>query len=424
MGDPAPTLVDRLLGGRLWRDLDFVLLWAGQTVSELGSQITLLALPAAAILMLHASPFQVGLLGALEFLAFPTLGLVAGVYADRVKRRWIMIVCDLGRMLALGSIPAAYALGWLSMPLLYVVALVTGVFTVFFEIAYQSYLPALIPRPRLVEGNSKLEVSRSVAQVAGPAIAGLLLQIVAAARAIAVDAAPFGVPVLSLWAIRRPEPAPAPGTASGRSGFWLEMREGIRVVLGNPTLWKISGSTATSNLGSNILFAVYLIFVFRYLHLSPAVVGLIFAAGSVGGLFGAVSAGALARRFGLGPALLLGMGGGLTFLLVPLAQLGLSLPLLLISFLVTSFGGTVYNVNQVSLRQAITPDRVQGRMNATVRTIVWGTIPIGSFVGGVLGERIGVVPTLVVGAIVATLASIWILAGPVRLREQPVAATA
>jgi len=422
--DPAPTLLDRLLGGRLWRDLDFVLLWAGQTVSELGSQVTLLALPAAAILMLHASPFQVGLLGALEFLGFPTLGLVAGVYADRVKRRWIMIICDLGRMLALGSIPAAYALGWLSMPLLYVVALLTGVFTVFFEIAYQSYLPALIPRPKLIEGNSKLEVSRSVAQVAGPAIAGLLLQIMAAARAIAVDAASFAVSVLSLWAIRRPEPAPAPGTASARRGFWVEMWEGIRVVLGNPTLWKISGCTATTNLGTNVLFAVYLIFVFRYLHLGPGVVGLIFAVGAVGGLLGAVSAGTLARRLGLGPTLLVGIAGDVTLLLVPLAQLGLTVPLLLISFLLMSFGGTVYNVNQVSLRQSITPDHVQGRMNATVRTIVWGTIPIGSFVGGILGERIGVVPTLVVGAIVATLAGIWILAGPVRLREQPVAATA
>ena len=422
--DPAPTLLDRLLGGRLWRDLDFVLLWAGQTVSVVGSQVTLLALPAAAILMLHASPFQVGLLGALEFLAFPTLGLVAGVYADRVKRRWIMIVCDLGRMLALGSIPTAYALGWLSMPLLYVVALLTGVFTVFFDIAYQSYLPALIPRPKLIEGNSKLEVSRSVAQVAGPAIAGLLLQIVGAARAIAVDATSFAVSVLSLWAIRRPEPAPAPGTAAARRGFWAEMWEGIRVVLGNPMLWKISGCTATTNLGSNIIFAVYLIFVFRYLHLSPGVVGLIFAAGSAGGLLGAFSAGALARRLGLGPALVLGIAGDLALFLVPLAQLGASLPLLVISFLVMSFGGTVYNVNQVSLRQAITPDHVQGRMNATVRTIIWGTIPIGSFVGGILGERIGVVPTLVVGAIVAALAGIWILAGPVRLREQPVAATA
>ena len=194
--------------------------------------------------------------------------------------------------------------------------LITGVFTVFFEIAYQSYLPALIPRADLVEGNSKLEVSRSVAQVAGPAIAGLLLQIVAAARAILIDAASFAVSAVSLIAIRRPEPAPAPGTASGRRGFWVEMWEGIRVVLSKPTLWKSSGCTATANLGSNVVFAVYLIFVFRHLHLSPGVVGLIFAVGSIGGLPGAVGAGAMARRLGLGRTLLLGVGGDVTLLLV------------------------------------------------------------------------------------------------------------
>ena len=422
MEDAAPTLIDRLLGGRLWRDVDFALLWAGQTVSEVGSQVTLLALPATAILLLHARPFQVGLLGALQFLAFPTLGLPAGVYVDRVKRRWIMITCDAGRMLALASVPAAYALGWLSMPVLYGVALVTGVFTVFFEIAYQSYLPALIPRADLIEGNSKLEVSRSVAQVAGPAIAGLLLQLVAAARAILVDAASFGVSVVSLVAIRRPEPAPAPRTASGRCGFWVEMWEGIRVVLGNPTLWKIAGCTGTTNLGTNIVFAVYLIFAFRHLHLSPSIIGFIFASGAVGGLLGAVSAGPLARRFGLGPTLMLGISGDLALLLVPLAQFGLAAPLLFASFLVMSFGGTVYNINQVSLRQTITPDRVQGRMNATMRTIVWGTIPIGSFLGGAMGDQIGVVPTLIVGAAVAGTAGVWILAGPIRLREHPVVA--
>ena len=422
MEDAVPTLIDRLLGGRLWRDVDFVLLWAGQTVSEVGSQVSLLALPATAILLLHARPFQVGLLGALQFLAFPTLGLLAGVYVDRVKRRWIMITCDAGRMLALGSVPAAYALGWLSMPLLYGVALVTGVFTVFFEIAYQSYLPALIPRADLIEGNSRLEVSRSLAQVAGPAIAGLLLQFVAAARVILVDAASFAVSVVSLVAIRRPEPAPAPRTASGRIGFWVEMWEGIRVVLGNSTLWKIAGCTGTTNLGTNIVFAVYLIFAFRHLHLSPSIVGFIFAAGAVGGLLGAVSAGPLARRFGLGSTLMLGISGDLTLFLVPLAQFGLAAPLLFASFLVMSFGGTVYNVNQVSLRQAITPDHVQGRMNATMRTIVWGTIPIGSFLGGALGDQIGVVPTLIVGAAVAGTAGVWILAGPIRLREQPVVA--
>src|SRR2546423_13244238 len=165
-----------MLGGRLWRHPDFLKLWTGETVSEFGSQVTVLAVPTVAILVLHAGPFQVGVLSALEFLAFPTLGLVAGVYADRLRRRPIMIVCDVGRLLALGSIPAAYLLNLLTLDQLYLVALLTGIFTVFFDVSYQSYLPALVDRANLIEGNTKLEITRSSAQVAGPAVAGLLIQ--------------------------------------------------------------------------------------------------------------------------------------------------------------------------------------------------------------------------------------------------------
>jgi MFS family permease len=389
-------------------------------VSEAGSQVTALALPTAAILLLHATPFQVGILGALEFLAFPTLGLVAGVYADRIRRRPIMIVCDFGRAVILGSVPAAWLLGVLSIYQLYAVSLVTGVATVFFEVSYQSYLPALIERRDLVEGNTKLEVSRSVAQLAGPALAGFLIQLIGAAEAIWIDAASFLASVLSLLGIRKPEPAPAPGTLAGGSGFWKEMAEGIRVVTGNSTLWKIAGSTATSNLGSNIIFAVFLIYAYRVLRVSPGAVGTVFAIGAVGGLIGALTAGRFAARLGIGPTLLVTIAvGGAVNALIPLSQLGLTLPLLAIAFFVVSLASPVYNINQVSLRQAITPDRVQGRMNATMRTIVWGTIPIGSLLGGVLGSTVGVVPTLWIGVVVTTLAVVWIAAGPVRLRSQP-----
>src|SRR5256884_2853242 len=161
--------------GKLWRHVDFLKLWTGETVSQFGTQVTFLAVPTVAILILHAGPFQVGLLSALEFLAFPTLGLVAGVYADRLRRRPIMIACDLGRMLALGSIPVAFLLKALTLEQLYLVALLTGIFTVFFDVSYQSYLPVLVDRPNLIEGNTKLEVTRSTAQVAGPAVAGFLL---------------------------------------------------------------------------------------------------------------------------------------------------------------------------------------------------------------------------------------------------------
>src|SRR5712692_2565249 len=167
-----------MLRGKLWRDGEFLKLWGGQTITELGSQVSQLALPTVAILLLHATPFQVGLLAAFEFLAFPALGLVAGVWADRLRRRRIMIACDLGRMLALGSVPIAFAFNALTMPQLYVVGLVTGIGTVFFDVSYQSYLPSLIARSDLVEGNTKLQVSGSVAQMAGPALAGFLIQLV------------------------------------------------------------------------------------------------------------------------------------------------------------------------------------------------------------------------------------------------------
>jgi len=405
---------------KLWKDGEFLKLWWGQAISELGSQVSTLALPTVAILVLSATPFQVGLLEAFQFLAFPVLGLIAGVYADRIRRRPIMIACDVLRLVALGSVPAAFSLGLLTMEQLYVVALLVGVGTVFFDVAYQSYLPAIISRSDLVEGNSKLQVTGSVAQMVGPALAGFLIQLVGAARAVTVDAASFLVSVLSLWWIRRHEPAPNPASETGRSGFFSEMLEGIRFVLGNPTISRIAGSTATSNLGGNMVFAVYLIFAYRFLHLTPGVIGLIFAAGAIGGLLGALSASWIAARIGVGPTLFVSItAGGLSLILVPLAQYGFAIPLLIVSFFIGSWVNPVYNINQVSLRQAITPDRVQGRMNATVRTIIWGTIPIGAFIGGTIGTVYGVLPAIWVGIAVSLLAGAWILAGPIRLRVQP-----
>lgn len=411
-----------MLGGRLWRHPDFLKLWAGETVSQFGSQVTLLAVPTVAILMLHAGPFQVGVLSALEFLAFPTLGLIAGVYADRLHRRPIMISCDVGRLLALGSIPVAFALGVLTLEQLYVVALLTGIFTVFFDVSYQSYLPALVDRPNLIEGNTKLEVTRSAAQISGPAIAGFLIQWIGGARAVAVDAISFLASAIAVWAIRRPEPEPKPGTASGVSGFIPEMREGIDVVFRSPILWRIAGCTGTTNFGSNMIFgAVFLVFAYRDLHLSAGLVGVVFGFSSVGGLVGAFLASWAARTLGLGTTLGVAIVvGGLAELATPLALIGAPVIVLSILGFIANVMIPVYNINQVSLRQSITPDRVQGRMNATMRTVVWGTIPLGAFFGGILGTSIGVVNTILLGGAISALAAIWIFLGPVgRLQEQP-----
>jgi len=392
-----------VLRGKLWRHPDFLKLWAGESVSVFGSQVTVLAVPTVAILILHAGPFQVGILSALEFLAFPTLGLVAGVYADRLRRRPIMIICDVGRALALGSIPVAFLLNLLTLEQLYFVALLTGIFTVFFDVSYQSYLPALVDRPNLIEGNTKLEITRSTAQVAGPAVAGFLIQLIGGARAVAVDALSFFLSALALASIKKPEPEPRPSTASGTSGFIPEMREGIDVVFRNPILWRIAACTATTNLGSNMVF------------------GVVFALGSVGALAGAFLAGRVARTLGIGPTLgVTIIVGGLALLATPLALVGAPALVLATTGFIEGLTIPVYNISQVSLRQAITPDRVQGRMNATMRTIVWGTIPLGAFIGGILGTSIGLVQTIVLGGILSTLAASWIFLGPViRLREQP-----
>src|SRR2546422_7310887 len=234
-----------MLRGRLWRHPDFLKLWAGESVSVFGSQVTLLAVPTVAILILHAGPLQVGILSALEFLAFPTLGLVAGVYADRLRRRPIMIICDVGRALALGSIPVAFVLSLLTLEQLYVIALLTGIFTVFFDVSYQSYLPGLVDRCNLIEGNTKLEITRSTAQVAGPAVAGFLIQWIGGARAGAVDALSFLLSAIALAPIKKPEPQTQPSTAARAPRLIPQMREGVAGGFSKPVPLRVAACTAT-----------------------------------------------------------------------------------------------------------------------------------------------------------------------------------
>lgn len=410
----------------LWRHANFLRLWTGQTISQFGSQITLLALPLAAALTLHATPAEMGILSAAETAPFLLVGLFAGVWVDRLRRRPILLITDFARGILLLAIPLAALLDALTIGLLYAVAFLVGILTVFFEVAYQSFLPALVGRAQLVEGNSKLEVSRSAAQIAGPGVAGGLVQLVTAPIAIVVDAASFFVSALFLLFVRVPEPAPAPRIA-GRS-IWREIGEGLRVVIGNPMLRGIAGCTATGNLFSNIVQAVYILYVTRQLGLSAGVIGGIFAIGSVGFLIGALLAGPIARRVGLGPTII----GSIVFGcfgtgLIPLASgpATLAVPLLVVAQFIMAFGSPIYNINQVSLRQAITQDHLLGRMNATMRFIVWGTLPIGALIGGALGGAIGLRPTLIVGAIGEIFAFLWVFFSPVRaLREQPEEAVA
>jgi MFS family permease len=399
----------------LWRHADFMKLWTAETISQLGTQVTLLALPLTAILILKASAFEVGLLSALEFLPFILVGLPAGVWVDRLRRRPILIVGDLGRALTLGSIPLVYELHHLTIWQLYAVAFLTGVLTVFFDVSYQSYLPSLVERDQLVEGNSKLEISRSGAQLAGPGLGGLLVQALRAPVAIFADALSYLWSAMWVFLIRKPEARierPVEGHRSMRS----EIKEGLRYVWRHPYLRPIAFCTGTANLFGSMLFALMVLFAVRVLHLRPGLIGLALAIGNVGFLLGAFSAQRIADRVGVGRAIVWSIGlTSPVWILFPLATPSTGFAILVITGFITSFGGmAVYNINQVSLRQAITPHRMQGRMNATMRFMVWGTMPIGAFVGGILGNTIGLRPTLWVSAIGGMFAFLPPLFSPVR----------
>jgi MFS family permease len=399
----------------LWRHAEFMKLWTADTISQLGTQITLLALPLTAILILHATPFEVGLLGSLEFLPFILVGLPAGVWVDRLRRRPILIAGDLGRAITLGSIPLAYELHHLTIWQLYVVAFLTGVFTVFFDVSYQAYLPSLVERDQLVDGNAKLEISRSGAQLAGPGLGGLLVQALRAPVAIFADALSYLWSAMWVFLIRKEEP-PIEAPAEGHRSMRHEIKEGLRYVWRHPLLRPIAFCTGSSNLFSSIFIAVLVLFAVRVLHMRPGLIGLALAIGNVGFLLGAFSAQRIAKRVGIGPAIIGSIGlSSPVWLLIPLATPSTGFAILVVTGFITGFGGmAVYNINQVSLRQAITPLRMQGRMNATMRFMVWGTLPIGSFVGGILGNTIGLRPTLWVAAIGGIFSFVPPLFSPVR----------
>ena len=408
-----------MVKGKLRGHRDFRLLWGGETVSELGSQVSLLAIPLLAVRTLHATTFQVGLLTAASTAAFLIVGLPAGVWVDRIRRHWVMIAADLGRVLALGSIPVAYALGALTMVQLIVVTLVTGILTVFFDVAYQSYLPSLVGREHLVEGNAKLTGSAQVASVAGPSIAGGLVQAIGSSYAVVVDSLSFLVSALAVAGIRTPEAKPEV-PEGGHLSLRHDMAEGLRFVFHNPLLRAIACTTASSNLASGIAAAVEVVFLVRTVHASPAVIGLLFTLGGVGGVLGALVAGPLARRIGGARATIVGIFTNVGALLIPLTQPKAGLLLFGFGMFFVSFGAVVYNINQVSFRQRLCPDRLLGRMNATMRFVVWGVLPIGALVGGVLGTVIGLRATLWIGAVGEAVAGVWLLASPMRsMRDFP-----
>jgi MFS family permease len=409
----------------LWRHPDFVKLWTAKTISDFGSMVSGTALSFTAILWLKATPTQLGLLSVANLLPKFLAGLAAGVWVDRLRRRPIMIAADLGRALLLATIPVAALLGVLRIEQLYGVIFLTGLLTLCFDIADRSYLPTLVPREALVEGNSKLTATSSAAEFSAFSIAGWLVQWLTGPIAVLIDSVSFLFSALFLGLIAAPEPAPIPHAQ--RQGMSRELVEGLRAVRADPVLLSLTASTLLLGFSYGAIGAVIVAFMVRDLGFKPGVLGMIFAVGGVTSLGGALTAGPIARRLGIGPALVLGLlFSGFGVLLVPLAHGATFLAgaLLVAQQVITDPAHTLYDINQMSLRQTITPDRLLGRVNASLEFAGMGATLVGALAGGFLGEQLGLRSTLFAGTAGTFLAALCLRLSPVyaaenKPREEP-----
>jgi MFS family permease len=404
----------------LWRHGDFAKLWVGQTISQLGSHIGGAALGFTAILALNATPLQLGVLSAVRAAPVLLLGLLAGVWADRLRRRNILIAADLGRALALMAVPLAAALGALHIEVLYVVAAIVAGLAVFFDVAYPSYVPSLVSPEQLVRANSSLSASESLAEIAGPGLGGALVQLLTAPFAVAFDALSFVVSALSLSAIRTQEAQPH-GDERRRAptsiGAMLrEAADGLRVSLTHPVLRALLGNDALSSIAGGVIGTLYAVYVVRELGLTPLLMGVVIGIGGMSALLGAFLAERVVKRFGLGKTLIgAGVLGWAASFLIVAAQgpLSVTLPLLIASQ-AADVMGAIFAINALSLRQATTPNQLLGRVNAGVRVTEGVLLPVGALIGGVLAELIGLRAAMAVGMLIGAFALLWIVFSPIR----------
>jgi MFS family permease len=407
--------------GGLWSHTDFLKLWTGQTISEFGSQVSGLAIPWLAAVSLHATPLEFSILGLLGFLPFMLFALPAGVWVDRLRRRPILIAGDAARALLLAYIPIAWAIGILDIWQLMALQFVIGICTVFFDVAYQSYLPSLVDRDQLIEGNSKLQTTVAAAGIGGPGLAGVLIGVLTAPYAVALDAASFVISTLFMIPIRAQETLPEREAGAPKPKMLPELKEGVAYVVRHPHLKWIAMCTGSSNFFGQVAFSIGLLYMARTLHISSFWAGVVFAGFGVGSIVGALVTTRFQKAVGVGnaiwiPAVLFSLGG----LAFPLAPKSFPIPVLIVGTLAFGVGGMAYNITQVSLRQAITPERIQGRMNATMRWIVWGTIPLGALAGGAIATAYSLRAALWVGAIGGLFTFLPVLLSSVRsIKEMP-----
>ena len=403
----------------LSRNSDFVKLWSGFTIARVGSQITVLALPLTAVLLLGAGPTETGLLVAAQMAPSIVAGLFIGVWVDRLPRRPILIVSDIGSAVVIGSVPLAAALGALNLGQLYIVSFLGGAFAVATDLARVAFVPALVGRSGLVAANSRLQASNAVAQVAGPSLGGILVQALTAPIAMLCDAIGFVASAIFIAAIRSPE---APRSREATRGVWREIIEGMRWMVRQPIVFRCITAIALANIEWFAVQAVLVVYATRELGLSPALLGISLAVIGPLSLLGAALAGPLTSRWGLGPVmiaalfletlsrLLLPFAAGppvqaATVLGVSQALLGLTVPL--------------WSVSVLSLLQAVTPENLLGRVNSATRVVAFGVAPPAAFGAGILADIIGVRPTLLASAVIAGLAFLYLFLSPVRRFQHP-----
>lgn len=382
----------------IWRQKDFRKLWAGQTVSALGSRITREGLPLTAVILLGASAVQMGILSAIGYGSVLIFSLAAGIVADRFRRRPIMILADLGRALLLGAVPVLAIMHRLSIVHLIAIAASTGVLSVLFDVAYPSYLPAIVPAGELFEGNRLMSLSEATAEVLGPPLTGVLVQAITAPLAILIDAISFVISALSLWSIRTLEPAPQP--VSGVPIF-EEGRAGIAAVLSDRTLRPLFLRSVVAYLSSGPFLSFYMLYGIRILHLSPASLGFVIALGGVGNLAGGLLAGKISKRVSIHTTLLTsGVVLAVAQFFIPLASLSnrFALAFLGLQQLIGDSAWTIYLVNEATLRQTVVPAKLLGRVNAAAQLASHGMLPVGALAAGFLGNAIGIPAILWIGA--------------------------
>ncbi|TMR95388.1 MFS transporter [Nonomuraea basaltis] len=398
------------------RNPDFLRFLSSHVANELGANISRVALPLVAVLVLHAGPAEVGLLASLQTIAFLVIGLPTGVWVDRMRRRRVMMAADLIRFVLLASIPVAAELGVLSIGMMFAVALLMGLAQVFNDVADQTYLPDLISNRQLSDGNAKLEIVRSGSFLAGPGVGGALVQLLGASRTLTATALGALASVLFLGSIKAPDKPPADTEGS-------PLLRGIRV--GLTYLWRdrllrmFVASSAMNNLCISGVLGLSVLFLAEEVKLAPGLIGLLLMSGGIGGLIGGLTGGWLSRRYGTARMTWLAVTVGAPFgLLLPMTQADWRVVCFAITSIMLSWSAALTNVGQITYRQTVTPEHMLGRVNASVRFVVWGTMPLGALLGGLVAQQVGVRQTLWVLMAGRLLAFLPLLFSPLpRMRD-------